>query len=287
MSTESGGVRSGDEAAASAEGGAAAIGNLPDPMASLRSLGTDYPLPQDFDVNAFYKDDETNGWYPLLEKYVETIMDECEKYSAKHEESSKLYNRRYQYITIFLIIIPLLIGIIALLPLPSVLKNIIQGILGLIGTALGSFNKVMKFQERASLHRLSRDKFMKLNGTIAEQLFLPDSKRFNGVMFERWARTVFFTVKELAPYPERRRKLFWPLSYFVKSIPPNGVTGTVPMMPIPPSGPPPTVPPPLEGEPLPEQPTGTPDENAEATQIARYRKYLLRERRAIFRADPS
>ena len=180
------------------------IATLPDP-AILKNLATEYPVPEGFNADEYYADTKYNGWYPILENYVDTIRDECQTYSSMHAEASKLYNKRYQLITISLIVIPLLSGIVAYLPLPQTLAKVVIGILALIGVALGAFNKAMLFGETSYIHRIASDKFMKLNGTIAEQVFLPFDKRYNGVKFERWCRITFFSIKELAPYPEKKR----------------------------------------------------------------------------------
>jgi len=247
--------------------------NLPDPS-SLKNLVTEYPIDANFDPNAFYADEQFNGWFPLLEKYVDTIMDECQRYVTLHEDASKLYNTRYQIITISLIIIPLLSGFVTFLNLSSTLTRIANGIFALLGVALGSFNKVMKFSELSSIHRISRDKYMKLNGTIAEQLFLPMLKRYNGVLFERWCRNTFFSIKELAPYPERRKRTFWG----------KRKKSDIPLRPTEASI---TVPPEVAGDQPPEAGSEMPvevppEENTEA--IARYREYLqTRRTRATFR----
>ena len=245
--------------------------SLPDPT-TLRNITTEYPTDASFDAAAFYADERHNGWYPLLENFVDTMMDECDRYSSLHEDASKLYNQRFQIITISLIAIPFLSGAITIIPLGQVIKNVFQGILALIGVALGSFNKVMKFSERSHIHRIARDKFMKLSGTINEQLLLPFDKRYNGVLFEKWCRNSFFTVKEMAPYPERKRSsrknnTQQPQQQNVQMQPlrPNAGEGeeTVPG----------------EGENV-DTPTEEPTQ-----EIIRWREYL-QDRRGRFRADP-
>lgn len=251
------------------------IVSLPDPT-TLRNVGTEYPIETTFDAAAYYADDRYNGWYPLLEKFVDTMMDECDRYSSLHEDASKLYNKRYQIITISLIMIPFLSGAITIIPLGQTIKNIFQGILALVGVALGSFNKVMKFSERSHIHRIARDKFMKLNGTIAEQLLLPFEKRYNGVLFERWCRGSFHTMKEMAPYPERRRsKKITQIPLTEQQQPLQGQ----PVRPIVNE----------EGEAVPGEEHGieTPTDVNTSEDIIRLREYLQDRRgRATFRADP-
>lgn len=248
------------------------MSTLPNP-ATLKQLATEFPVSADFNADEYYIDPKYNGWYPILEKYVDTIRDECQKYSSMHAEASKLYNRRYQWITILLIIIPFISGTVAYLPLPQTLIKIAVGILALVGIALGAFNKAMLFGERSHIHRIASDKFMQLNGTIAEQVFLPFDKRYNGVKFERWCRITFFTIKELAPYPDKRKvKKAISASSYAQG---EGLA----------EPPPPALP-------TPEHPEGSlpPDQessDAEAERIAKYRQYLQEMRgRAVFRADP-
>jgi hypothetical protein len=249
------------------------VTTLPEP-ATLKNLVTDYPIDANFDANAFYSDNETNGWYPLLEKYVDTIMDECDKYVKLHEDASKTYNNRYQIITISLIVIPFISGVVSFLPFGQTFQKIAIGFLSLILVALGSFNKAMQFNELSGIHRIARDKFMKLNGTIAEQLFLPFAKRYNGVLFERWCRNTFFTIKELAPFPERR----------TNKRRRRHIMDDTPLRPTPDGN---QVPPEVSGDEPPEAgddiPLETPaEDNTQA--IARYRDYLQdRRQRATFR----
>lgn len=259
------------------------ISNLPDPT-SLRSLVTEFPIDTNFDINTFYADEQYNGWYPLLEKYVDTIMDECDKYVKLHEDASKVYNSRYQFITISLIVVPFISGAISYLPFGETLQKIVIGFLSLILVALGAFNKAMKFNELSGIHRIARDKFMKLNGTIAEQLFLPFVKRYNGVLFERWCRNTFFTIKELAPYPERKTNKIQKIFMRQTITTPTAPVQSGDEVPIVVVSPPTTgVDENESGEEIPLEPSLPSVDDAQA--IARYRSYLQdrQQRRATFR----
>src|SRR6478609_3015539 len=176
---------------------------LPNPSA-LEVLATEFPEELDNNISEKYIDPKYNAWYPLLESFVSTLSDECLRHSTMHAESSKLYNKRYQYITISLIIIPLFSGVIALLPVGLTVSKISQGFLALILAVIAGINKTMRFQERSTLHRLASDKYMKLNSSISEQLLLPFEKRYNGIYFERWCRGIFFSIKSISPYPDKR-----------------------------------------------------------------------------------
>lgn len=248
---------------------------IPDPT-SLRSIVTEFPVDSDFDPKSFYRDDVTNGWYPLVRKYVDTIMDECENLSAQHERASQVNDRRFQIITFSLIIVPLIIGFVTYIPFPQTLKNIFQGLLSLIAVALGAFNKFMKFAENAYLHKISRDKFMKLNGKICGQTLLPLDKRHNGVIFQRWAEDTFFTIKEMSLYPERKRSS--------KKPKPLDPTAPIPLAPTEDGSIPET---PIDTEPSDGTGSGGMDDGQ--LDPVQYRKFLQASRtreRVMFRAEP-
>lgn len=180
------------------------LSDLPNPS-TLENLITEFPEELIGQLDERYVDTSgSNAWYPFLEKFVSTLSNECLRHSSMHADSSKLYNKYYQYITLSLIFVPLLSGVITLMPFGGTVMKIIQGTLALILTALGALNKMMKFSEKSHLHRLASNKYMKLNGQISEQLFLPMDKRYNGIQFERFCRQVFFSIKEFAPYPNKR-----------------------------------------------------------------------------------
>jgi hypothetical protein len=240
------------------------ISNLPNPTA-IETLVTEFPTELGNKIDPKYVDSQTNAWYPLLEKFVSTLSDECLRHSSMHAESSKLYNKRFQYITLSLIIVPLISGFLALVPLSSLINKIFQGVLALILTALGAINKMMKFSEKSHLHRLASNKYMKLNGQIAEQLFLPIDKRYNGIYFERWCRGIFFSIKEFAPYPDKR---------FAKQI--QTKIPETPQVPSP-SQPSPT------GIPAPQQPLPTDEEGQPPTESIPLETFPERAREEAYR----
>ena len=121
-----------------------------------------------------------------------------------HAETSKLYNRRYQIITILVILIPFLIAVIVLFPFGTAVNKILLGILSAVGILVGSLNKVMKFSEKSHIHRVASDQYMTLNSEIVEQLLLPVKVRFNGVALERWCRKKFFVSKKWPRIRTRR-----------------------------------------------------------------------------------
>jgi hypothetical protein len=264
---------------------------LSDPI-SLREIVTEFPVPTDFNVNT-YHDSTYNGWFPSIENYVESVMDECQKYSYMHAEANKVYNRRYQVITISLIILPLLSGAIVLTTFAE--KNLVMGIIALLGVAVGSLNKVMEFSEKSYIHRISSDQFMKLQGSIAEQLMLPLDRRYNGVEFQRWCRITFFTIKEHSPYPdkrkikrliERRAKQSTTETQLEPIREPTPIPAPAPIPapePIPAPAPTPSTPstPSDEIHIVPHEPTTT------ESETERYRKYLFEQRGYKFKADPN
>lgn len=87
-------------------------------------------------------DSKQNGWNDVLEKYVDSVQSECTRFASQHKQLAKLYQKRYQYVTVSLIIIPLTIGIVSLLPLKEHLIKSITGTLALVNVALAAFNKV-------------------------------------------------------------------------------------------------------------------------------------------------
>lgn len=195
---------------ATAGNGAAATGTgednitaLPNPSL-LENLETDFVEdPNDINLQR-YQDEKLNSWYPDLDEYVNGISEECIRHSTMHAETSKLYNKRHQIVTISVILVSFLTTTLALFPIPAEIVKVSVGFLGAVGILVGSLNKVMKFQEKSLIHRLSSDKYMTLNSTIVEQFLLPPKVRFNGVLFERWCRRQFFTLKRLAPYPDKK-----------------------------------------------------------------------------------
>lgn len=253
------------------------VSYLPTPQ-SIESLVTDFPEELAVNIKPKYLDTENNAWYPLVTMFISTLSDECIRHSSMHAESSKLYNKYYQIITIALIIIPLFSGLISLLPLGGTvgnyIKNIGQGVIALILTALGGLNKLMKYSEKSQLHRLASNKYMKLNGQISEQLSLPVDKRENGIVFEKWCRGIFFSIKEIAPYPNKR---------FTKELQtkaPDTPSSPSPSQPAPPGRPPmPTeggdvtipIPPEGGGEPVTSIPL---DAFPKQTQENAYLKYI-------------
>ncbi|KAJ3010075.1 hypothetical protein HKX48_007595 [Thoreauomyces humboldtii] len=182
-----------DTCLTSSENAAPELANL----TRIETLPTDFPdVPADTVT-------EHAPWPKPLEQYVQSISDECLRYSRIHEETSKLYDRRHTRITASIIIVPLLVGASSLIPFNLVASRAVTGVLGLLGTLVGALNKMMRYNEHAGLHRVTGTKLMKLNGAIQEQMFLPDEQRYKGLEFERWARKTFFSIKEFAPYPNR------------------------------------------------------------------------------------
>jgi hypothetical protein len=174
-------------------------------LSAIEALTTDFPETMKPEgLYAMYDDPKNNAWYMDLQGYVGTISDECLRHSAMHADTSRLNNQRHQVITILIILVPLFAGLIALLPFALATKNIVQGFLAFIGTVLGGLNKLMKFDAQSQEHRLSSDKYMNLNSSIVEQLLLPYERRYNGVLFERWCRKSFFTIKSISPYPDKK-----------------------------------------------------------------------------------
>ncbi len=196
-------VPSGGGTSANATGEDTSAAQLVNPSA-FEALETEYPSDASIDPLTRYKDEQFNAWYPDLERYVETISDECARYSTKHADASKIYNRRYQIVTIGLIIIPLLSGFMAFLPLGELFLKISSGLFSLIQAALAGLNKTMRFSEQSFIHRKASDKYSDLNSSISEQLLFPYAMRENGVLFARWGRRQFYKLRALTPYPDKK-----------------------------------------------------------------------------------
>ena len=152
-----------------------------------------------------------NDWFIGLEKYIMDISDECRRYYTINSEISTYYRTLHDVLTLSIIFLPFLTSVLALVPIatkpstvPLSISDIIIGILGLIGTLIGTLNKLTRYSDKSKIHRVAGNKYMKLNSTITEQLFLPVDVRYNGLEFERWCRQTFFHIKELTPYPNRR-----------------------------------------------------------------------------------
>lgn len=168
----------------------------------IDAIPTEYP-----DMPKVHADPQTRGWYPNIEKYISSISDECIRYSKLHAETSKEYDQKNEIVTILVIILPFLVsvvGVVSVVSPGSFAATIITTILGLIGTLFGSLNKLMRFNEKAMLHRKSGNKYMKLNATVEQQILLPIQFRPSGLEFLQWCKTSFFNLKEVAPYPNKR-----------------------------------------------------------------------------------
>lgn len=175
------------------------------PKASaFEALDTDFPQDDTFNYKELYADITNNAWYPNLESYVESISKECVKRSTMHIETSKLNNSRHQWITSLLIVIPSTMGVSAILPLPTTFKTIFSGIVSIFLAVLGALNKLMQFDRKGDIHRRAGNKYMKLNSTIQQQILFPLSKRENGIIFAKWSAKIFFTLKEISPFPDDR-----------------------------------------------------------------------------------
>ena len=190
---------------------------LPD-ISQMSGIITEFP---DQNVSNTTDPDPNNDWYLDLEHYILDIGLQSRRYCTIHTEISNRYNSLHEYVTLLIITIPFLVSIISLVPLvffpsgkcasdenvllESNIFHILAGILGLIGTMFGSLNKMMRYSDKAIVHRIAANKFIQLNSSIIEQLFLPVSRRFNGIKFERWCRSTFFNIKEVTPNPNEKK----------------------------------------------------------------------------------
>jgi hypothetical protein len=178
------------------------VSDLPDIM-PLDSLTIDFP------GVVLTSNDENRDWYVTVEKYLMDISDECKKYCALHTSSSKRFNTYHDIVTISLILLPLSVSMLSLFSAVTSTKmttgdgafNILIGAIGLLGTSCGALNKVMRYSDKSSLHRISGNKYIQLHGSIVEQLYIPKSIRHNGILFSRWCSRTFFKIQKLTPFP--------------------------------------------------------------------------------------
>ena len=172
--------------------------------AAIDSIETEYPLGPDIDLSTRYGDENFNAWFPQVEDYVESMSDECKRFATKHADASKLYNKRYQMITIGLIAIPLFSGLVSILPFSEIILRISFGIFSLVSAALGGLNKTMRFEEKSHVHRKASDKYSDLESAFSEQLLYPFKYRENGILFVKWGKKQYFKLRALVPYPDKK-----------------------------------------------------------------------------------
>lgn len=154
-------------------------------------------------ANAIVSDNAENDWTILVVLYALNLTKKCRAKRKIHDESSIFYQRRFNIVTIFLIVLGVLITAISQLPLSGVYFKYVIGILGLASTALAAIFKFLKYEALQAEHRLASQAFLDLNEEIHEQCILTYKRRINGYIYLSRISKQFRNIVKQAPNPPK------------------------------------------------------------------------------------
>lgn len=144
-----------------------------------------------------------NDWTTLVALYVISIAKKCKLKRKIHDESSHWYARRFNIVTIALILLGALITAIAWFQSPATWVKYIIFLLGLASTTAAAIVKFLKYEQLQTQHLLASQKFLDLREGIQEQFCLNPTKRQNGYTYLALVSKTFRSIVKEAPAPPK------------------------------------------------------------------------------------
>jgi hypothetical protein len=148
------------------------------------------------------KDEGTGeGWDNELCYYLKGISDKCIEFRNIHEDSAILYEKRFHYFSLSLIVISFVNSALDIAPYENVIYSYFITIISVLISTLATINKFLKYQEYSTKHRIGSQTFLKLYQNITEEFLQEKKLRINGIRYAKWVGKNFAEIRESLPFP--------------------------------------------------------------------------------------
>jgi hypothetical protein len=143
------------------------------------------------------------NWNKKTEEFLFEISKKCLIFREIHEETAILYEKRFNYLTFFLIFNSFLVATILLIPTITCndwFKFLVSS-LSTFSILLATINKYLNYQKLSEKHRTGSEQFLKLDQFINVEKVTTPKFRNDGIKFVKWAGSSFGDIKKGLPYP--------------------------------------------------------------------------------------